>query len=185
MQEYLESSRWRRFSYRLRAIRSCCSSSRRCSCSCSVSVSPSSTASPRERHSVWWMNLALLGVAVLHELAVRLGAYLLLQTVAWMVAGAAGIWLFYVQHQFEDAYWERDEDWDYTAAALQGSSYLQAAADPAMVLRQHRVPPHPPPEPAHSQLQPGEVPRSRPDFPARPAHHPVHEPQVPAVSLLG
>ena len=35
--------------------------------------------------------------------------YLLLQTRAWMVAGATGIWLFYVQHQFEDAYWERDE----------------------------------------------------------------------------
>ena len=51
--------------------------------------------------------------------------YLLLQLVAWMVAGASGVWLFYVQHQFEDAYWERDEEWDYTAAALQGSSYYK------------------------------------------------------------
>jgi hypothetical protein len=34
-----------------------------------------------------------------------------------------GIWMFYVQHQFEDVYWERAEDWDFTAAALQGSSY--------------------------------------------------------------
>jgi omega-6 fatty acid desaturase (delta-12 desaturase) len=42
-----------------------------------------------------------------------------------MVAGAAGIWLFYVQHQFEEAYWERGEDWDYVAAALQGSSYYK------------------------------------------------------------
>ena len=42
-----------------------------------------------------------------------------------MVAGAGGIWLFYIQHQFEDAYWERDEEWDYTAAALQGSSYYK------------------------------------------------------------
>ena len=33
--------------------------------------------------------------------------------------------MFYVQHQFEDAYWERGEDWDYTAAALQGSSFYK------------------------------------------------------------
>jgi omega-6 fatty acid desaturase (delta-12 desaturase) len=41
------------------------------------------------------------------------------------VAGATGIWLFYIQHQFEDAYWERAEQWDYTAAALRGSSYYK------------------------------------------------------------
>ena len=42
-----------------------------------------------------------------------------------MLAGAVGIWLFYVQHQFEDVYWERKEDWSYAASALQGSSYLR------------------------------------------------------------
>jgi len=42
-----------------------------------------------------------------------------------MVAGAGGIWLFYIQHQFENAYWERDDRWDYTAAALQGSSFYK------------------------------------------------------------
>jgi omega-6 fatty acid desaturase (delta-12 desaturase) len=42
-----------------------------------------------------------------------------------MVGGGLGIWMFYVQHQFEDAYWERDEDWDFTAAALQGSSFYK------------------------------------------------------------
>src|SRR3954466_4672433 len=41
-----------------------------------------------------------------------------------MLAGALGIWMFYVQHQFEDVYWERKEDWSYAAAALRGSSYL-------------------------------------------------------------
>ncbi|MCX6848198.1 MAG: fatty acid desaturase, partial [Verrucomicrobia bacterium] len=39
--------------------------------------------------------------------------------------GGIGIWMFYVQHQFEDVYWERDENWDYTAAALQGSSFYK------------------------------------------------------------
>ena len=71
------------------------------------------------------MNIALLSVAVFMSWLFGLGTYLLLQIVAWMVAGATGIWLFYIQHQFEDAYWERDEQWDYTAAALRGSSYYK------------------------------------------------------------
>ena len=36
-----------------------------------------------------------------------------------------GIWLFYVQHQYDEAYWERPANWDYTTAALAGSSYLK------------------------------------------------------------
>ena len=38
-----------------------------------------------------------------------------------MLAGSAGIWLFYVQHQFEDAYWQTQRNWDYADAALQGA----------------------------------------------------------------
>jgi acyl-lipid omega-6 desaturase (Delta-12 desaturase) len=41
------------------------------------------------------------------------------------MAGTAGVWLFYVQHQFEGVYWKRSEDWDYADAALEGSSYLK------------------------------------------------------------
>jgi len=41
------------------------------------------------------------------------------------VAGAVGLWLFYVQHQFEGVYWERSDNWDYTTAALRGSSYYK------------------------------------------------------------
>ena len=42
-----------------------------------------------------------------------------------LMAGAVGIWLFYVQHQFEDAYWQSGEEWSYADAALRGSSYLK------------------------------------------------------------
>ena len=42
-----------------------------------------------------------------------------------MLAGAAGIWLFYVQHQFEDVYWESNDQWSYLDTALHGSSYLK------------------------------------------------------------
>ncbi len=51
--------------------------------------------------------------------------YLIIQLVVTAVAGAMGVWMFYVQHQFEDAYWEKHEEWDYTAAALQGSSFYK------------------------------------------------------------
>src|SRR5881394_558514 len=56
---------------------------------------------------------------------IGLKAYLLIQLMVMGVAGSAGIWLFYVQHQFEGVYWEREEEWDYTTAALQGSSFYK------------------------------------------------------------
>jgi omega-6 fatty acid desaturase (delta-12 desaturase) len=52
-------------------------------------------------------------------------AVLLVQLPPAMLAGAAGIWLFYVQHQFDDVYWARHDSWSYAASALRGSSYLK------------------------------------------------------------
>jgi omega-6 fatty acid desaturase (delta-12 desaturase) len=51
--------------------------------------------------------------------------WLLVQMPAAMLAGIGGVFLFYVQHQFEDAYWETGESWSYADAALKGSSYLK------------------------------------------------------------
>lgn len=51
--------------------------------------------------------------------------YLLVQGPTMTLAASAGVWLFYVQHQFEDTYWQSGEDWSYADAALQGSSYLK------------------------------------------------------------
>ena len=51
--------------------------------------------------------------------------FLLIQGPPALLAGAAGIWLFYVQHQFEDTFWERNTEWTYADAALRGSSYLK------------------------------------------------------------
>jgi omega-6 fatty acid desaturase (delta-12 desaturase) len=42
-----------------------------------------------------------------------------------MLAGSTGIWLFYVQHQFEDTYWQSNDEWSYADAGLRGSSYLK------------------------------------------------------------
>ena len=86
---------------------------------------PKAEASRRERWSVYWMNLAILGVAAAMTALFGLKAYLLIQLTVLMVAGSAGVWLFYVQHQFEGVYWERRDDWNYAAAALQGSSFYK------------------------------------------------------------
>src|SRR6185436_16329530 len=86
---------------------------------------PTKRASERERHSVWWMNLAILLMATGMSFIFGFVPYLLIQLTVMAVAGSAGVWLFYVQHQFEDAYWERGDDWAYTAAALKGSSFYR------------------------------------------------------------
>jgi omega-6 fatty acid desaturase (delta-12 desaturase) len=69
--------------------------------------------------------LAILGMAIILSLIFGFKAYVLIQLIALKTAGGAGVWMFYVQHQFEGVYWERGEDWSYTAAALQGSSFYK------------------------------------------------------------
>jgi acyl-lipid omega-6 desaturase (Delta-12 desaturase) len=125
VQEYLESSRWRRFAYRLARNPIVLFVIAPVYLFVLRQRLPSAGASRRERRSVWWMNLALAAMVGGLSWWMGLVPYLVLQGVAIAVAGAAGVWLFYVQHQFEDAYWERGEGWDYTAAALRGSSFYK------------------------------------------------------------
>ena len=125
VQEYLESSRWKRFSYRLARNPVILFAIAPLFLFVIRQRFPASNANPRERHSVYWMNLAILGMAVGLSLIFGLKAYLLIQLTAMLIAGSAGIWMFYVQHQFEGVYWERGDDWDYTAAALEGSSFYK------------------------------------------------------------
>jgi omega-6 fatty acid desaturase (delta-12 desaturase) len=80
---------------------------------------------PRMRHSVLGTDLALLVVVGGICWLIGWEKFLLVWLPAALLAGSAGIWLFYVQHQFEDAYWQNPSDWDYADAALRGSSYLK------------------------------------------------------------
>jgi omega-6 fatty acid desaturase (delta-12 desaturase) len=82
-------------------------------------------ARPRIRRSVLGTNLALALVVAASCLAIGWRDYLLVQGPVLVVAGAVGVWLFYVQHQFEDTYWQAHADWRYDYAALAGSSYLK------------------------------------------------------------
>jgi omega-6 fatty acid desaturase (delta-12 desaturase) len=85
----------------------------------------SSGARPRMRNSVLATDVAL--AATIGALCLLIGwkDFLLVWGPSALLAGSVGIWLFYVQHQFEDAYWESTEDWSYADAALRGSSYLK------------------------------------------------------------
>ena len=89
---------------------------------------PTGPGGRRERVGVWMTDLALLGILVLAAFTIGIKAYILIQLPIIWLGGAAGIWLFYVQHNFPETYWERHERWDYAAVGLQGSSYYQLPA---------------------------------------------------------
>ena len=79
----------------------------------------------KERRGLFWTNITLLLLAVGMSLAIGWRAYLLIQLPITFIATCIGSWFFFVQHNFEEAYWSQDDDWDYTIAALKGSSYYR------------------------------------------------------------
>ena len=86
---------------------------------------PTASATRFVRKSVHWTNLLLAGMVVGLSAVFGFKAYLVIQLTVMGVAGSVGVWLFYVQHQFEGVYWARRTDWDYASAALKGSSFYK------------------------------------------------------------
>ncbi len=82
-------------------------------------------ARPRMRRSVLATDVALLAIVVVLCWLIGWRDYLLVLGLPALLAGSMGIWLFYVQHQFEDAYWNSGDEWSFAEAALRGSSYLK------------------------------------------------------------
>jgi acyl-lipid omega-6 desaturase (Delta-12 desaturase) len=80
---------------------------------------------PRLRHSVLATDCVLVVVATGLCWLVGWKDVLIVWAPSAMLAGSIGIWLFYVQHQFEGAYWRHSDNWSYSDAALRGSSYLR------------------------------------------------------------
>jgi acyl-lipid omega-6 desaturase (Delta-12 desaturase) len=125
VQEYLESSPWKRFAYRLARNPLVL-----------FALAPlyvfvvhnrfvAAAAPTRERQSVRRTNWILLGGTVAMSSIIGLKQFLLIQMTVTAFAGATGLWLFYVQHQFQGAYWARTDKWNYTDAALKGSSFYK------------------------------------------------------------
>jgi omega-6 fatty acid desaturase (delta-12 desaturase) len=81
--------------------------------------------SPVLKRNIYFTNLVILAVAIGMSLIIGLKAYLMIQLPVIILAHIFGIWLFYVQHQFEEVSWERSTKWDYKTASLQGSSFLK------------------------------------------------------------
>src|SRR5437867_4751298 len=125
VQEYLEASRWKRFAYRLARNPVVLFWIAPFFLFLIKHRLPKAKAGKRERHSVYWTNLAVFGMAAGLIWIFGIKAYLLIQLTVMAVAGSAGLWLFYVQHQFDGVYWARADEWDYTTAALQGSSFYK------------------------------------------------------------
>ena len=127
VQEYLALSRWRRIGYRLyrnpivlffvgAALHF-------------VVIHRIPTIVPRtwkrERWSIVWTDVVLAGLVVSTGLLIGFKSLLMIQLPLTLLSCTLGVWLFYVQHQFEPTYWEHDADWQYSAAALEGSSFYK------------------------------------------------------------
>jgi omega-6 fatty acid desaturase (delta-12 desaturase) len=82
-------------------------------------------AGKRERNSVIWTNIAI--AAVVGWLVIEIGwaAFLMVELPILLFACGAGVWLFYVQHNFEPSYWERHPDWEFFNAGMDGSSFYK------------------------------------------------------------
>jgi omega-6 fatty acid desaturase (delta-12 desaturase) len=125
VQEYLEASRWKRFAYRLARNPFFLFVVAPMMLFLIIERIPTPKDQTRERLSVHWTNLFILLIGIGLSTVMGWKAYLVLQLSVVTIAGSAGVWLFYVQHQFEGVYWERREQWDYVKAALQGSSFYK------------------------------------------------------------
>ncbi len=79
----------------------------------------------QEKRNVYFTNIMILIMAVSISLVIGIKAFLLIQLPIILIAHSIGIWLFYIQHQFDDVTWERDPMWDYKTSAVKGSSFLK------------------------------------------------------------
>jgi len=125
VQEYLDASRWKRMAYR----------ASRSPLVLFVLAPlyvflihhriPSRRVGTSERRGVHLTNGTILGIVAVMSFTVGIEAYLRILLPVIFFNGALGLWLFYVQHQFDGVYWERRKDWNFEAAAIGGSSFYK------------------------------------------------------------
>lgn len=83
------------------------------------------SAGKRERTSVLWTNVSLAAVVVALMGLVGWQAFLLVEMPILLIATSAGVWLFYVQHNFDGTYWEHHDKWEFFKAGISGSSFYK------------------------------------------------------------
>jgi acyl-lipid omega-6 desaturase (Delta-12 desaturase) len=82
-------------------------------------------ARKKERMNTYLVNGIIAFAVAALCLLVGWQSFLIVQGSIFMISGAAGVWLFYVQHTFEDSYFEEDKEWEYVKAAVEGSSFYK------------------------------------------------------------
>lgn len=86
---------------------------------------PSNGAKKRDVLSVVYTDIALSVIVLVAGLTIGLKTFVMVVLPVALIAGTAGVWLFYVQHQFQGVYWARDEEWDPVRVAMEGASFYR------------------------------------------------------------
>lgn len=82
-------------------------------------------ARKKERMNTYLTNVLIVALIGVLCWAIGWKSFLLVHGTIFLIAGSVGIWLFYVQHTFEDSYFEEDKEWEYVKAAVEGSSFYK------------------------------------------------------------
>ncbi|WP_215143110.1 fatty acid desaturase [Exiguobacterium qingdaonense] len=125
IEEYVEASKWTRLQYRLYRHPLVMFGLGPLWLILVTSRFNRKDARKKERQNTYIINtsLVLLYSALIYVIGWQ--AFLIVQGTTMFIAGVLGIWLFYVQHTFEDSYFEDEQEWDYVKAAIEGSSYYE------------------------------------------------------------
>jgi len=79
----------------------------------------------KEKLNIYFTNFSLLLISFLMSLSIGFTTFLIIQLSILYIAAISGLWLFYLQHQYEDVTWFRTKDWNYRTVALEGSSFVK------------------------------------------------------------
>lgn len=125
VEEYVEASKWQRFAYRLYRNPIVMFGFGPLFLVLISSRFNRKDARKKERNNTYLTNVILVVLYTGMIMLIGWQAFVLIQGTIMFVAGALGIWLFYIQHTFEDSYFEEESEWDYVKAAIDGSSYYK------------------------------------------------------------
>jgi omega-6 fatty acid desaturase (delta-12 desaturase) len=124
-EEYLASSKWLRFKYRLYRNPLIMFGVGSIYVFVLKNRIPNKDSDRKEKLNVYFTNAALVVMFVVMSWLIGFLYYLVIQLAIIYLAAIAGLWLFYLQHQYEDVTWVRSKDWNYREIALEGSSFVK------------------------------------------------------------
>lgn len=128
VEEYRNASKWQRLKYRIYRNPFFLFIIGSVSLFAIIYRFPSASTRARGWISIMITNVALAGIIVATYFTIGIKTYIAIQLPVLWLADIAGVWLFYVQHQFEDVYWAHDDTWDIYVGDMDGASFYQLPA---------------------------------------------------------